>query len=316
MQTTRFEKTRRSTGAGSRFAAMLVAGHMAAMVLVGCGPATEPAPTSQPEQQAQGLGSAELASTNGISANGISANGITAEAVQTADFSHWFQADPEANDVFMQYVVRCALAEGQSISYTDPASRQSYTWEGLLGLTPKWAQGKKIQKDEKQVLTACLAAHANKYGVHISISVLGRDAKNQAIGYTQAELATYSRREGCFFGNVFDGEGIYAGSDSDYLDPSESTARACGLTSGPDAMSNECPPFIHIGSCASVCELDKTGLFYTSCTLNGRKYQPITTRLQPKDVYTCGDGVCQNITERCGTGTTADSCLADCGRCQ
>jgi len=142
--------------------------------------------------------------------------------------------------------------------------------------------------------------------------VLGRDAQGQKIHYSKAELATYSRREGCFFGDFSEGT-VYVGSDWNHLDDGESTARACGLSS-PDGVSSECPPLVHVGTCASVCELDKSGLYYESCTVNGKSYLPITTRLQPKDVYQCGDGVCQ-FTERCGTGTTWDSCQADCGSC-
>ena len=144
--------------------------------------------------------------------------------------------------------------------------------------------------------------------------MLGDDSKGRKIKYTRDELATYSRPEACFFGNLFDEEGIFVGSDRDYLDPTESSARACGLTSSMEATNNECPPFVHIGSCASVCELDKSKLYYERCRINGKTYLPITTRLKPADVYRCGDGVCQ-FTEHCGTGTTWDNCRADCGTC-
>jgi hypothetical protein len=70
----------------------------------------------------------------------------------------------------------------------------------------------------------------------------------------------------------------------------------------------------HVGSCESFCTLDATGTQYTSCTYNGVTYKPLTTRISPADIYTCGDHVCQ-FTEHCGTGTTADNCGVDCGAC-
>ena len=67
-------------------------------------------------------------------------------------------------------------------------------------------------------------------------------------------------------------------------------------------------------SCKSFCTLDPSKKFYTQCTYNGVTYLPITTRILPTDVYSCGDGVCQ-FTESCGTGGTYDNCFVDCGTC-
>ena len=73
-----------------------------------------------------------------------------------------------------------------------------------------------------------------------------------------------------------------------------------------------------MGPCGLICQKDPSGSFYASCGtfVNGawKTYLPITTRIQSSDIYRCGDGVCQ-FTEQCGTGTTADSCQADCGAC-
>jgi hypothetical protein len=70
-----------------------------------------------------------------------------------------------------------------------------------------------------------------------------------------------------------------------------------------------------VGSCEQLsCTLDRESNFYRTCTYNGIPYKALTTRLHPSDVYTCGDGVCQ-VSERCGTGQTADNCGLDCGPC-
>jgi hypothetical protein len=169
-----------------------------------------------------------------------------------------------------------------------------------------------VTEAEEQVMTACLAAHVNKYGVHIPLSMLGRDAKGQVLGFDQQELATYSRPEGCFFGNLFKGEGFFVGLNGLSLSGAESSVRTCAL--GSNDTTSACAPMAYVGLCKSLCTREGTNPYYTSCTLNGRQYKPLTTRLRPEDMYQCGDGVCQ-VTEHCGGGTTSDSCEVDCGAC-
>ncbi len=212
------------SNSGSNVLGLLLA---AQMMAVGCGPAREFQEPSSPTSQTQGIRilngisangiSANGISANGISANGISANGLTPEGVNTADFTAWFQTDPERNDTLMRYMVRCGARPGQHLTYTDPTTATSYTWEGLLGLTPEWTSGMAVTEAEQQVMTACLAAHVNKYGLHVSLSVLGQDAQEQELAFSQEELATYSRPEGCFFGNLFTGEGFFVGTDGSGL---------------------------------------------------------------------------------------------------
>ncbi|EPX56994.1 hypothetical protein D187_006748 [Cystobacter fuscus DSM 2262] len=296
---------------------------LAAQVLaVGCGPAQEfhaPSALANQTQEiriANGLSTNGLStnglSTNGLSTNGLSTNGLSTNGVNTADFTTWFQGDPARNDTLMQYVVRCGVRSGQSISYTDPATAHSYTWQGLLGLTPGWAGGASVTEAEQQVMTACLVAHVNKYGMNTPLSVLGRNTQGEELEYSQEELETYSRPEGCFFGNLFTSEGFFVGSDGSLLQDTESSPRACALMSS--TTDSACAPVTYVGTCESLCTRTGTQPYYTSCTLNGREYLPITTRLRPEEVYQCGDGVCQ-WTEQCGGGTTRDSCAADCGIC-
>jgi hypothetical protein len=148
--------------------------------------------------------------------------------------------------------------------------------------------------------------------MRIYISMLGRDAQGVEIPYTSGELATYSEKEACFFGNTFNDEGFFAANDRNFLRPGESSPRACGLSA--KHQSTDCPPLVHVGDCKDFCTLNAEKTYYTECTYNGVAYKPYTTRIRPADVYTCGDGVCQ-FTEKCGTGTSYDNCYADCGAC-
>ena len=214
---------------------------------------------------------------NGLSLNGLSLNGLSLNGLATETFSNWFGQWPVFNDMVMRYVVLCAVPAGASRTYVDPDTGRSYTWYGGLGLAPDWSNGSPASLAEQQAVSACLAAHANKYGLRIPVSLLGKTAQGQVIPYSASELATYFNREGS------------GGSES-------------------------CAPLIYVGGCSSVCTLDASGTYYASCTYNGVTYRPLTTRVRAADVFQCGDGVCQ-FTESCGTGDTYDSCKLDCGTC-
>jgi hypothetical protein len=293
----------------------------------GCGSADVPdaSPDASPgdalgvvlaaEQTDNGLSTNGL-STNGLSTNGLSTNGLSTNGLSTNGFKTWFNQDVTTANAVMQYVVKCAVPAGQTRSFTNPLTGVTYTWAGSLGLAPAWAGGASPTELEQEVVSACLAAHTNKYGIHIPISVQGRTAQGTPIPYTSSELSTYSEQEACFFGNLFDGTGIFAANDRAYLSPSESTTRACGLSSS--ATDSDCPPIVHLGSCESLCERAGTTSdpkpYYLRCTYGGKNYRPIATRIRPQEIYRCGDGTCQ-FTEKCGTGTAYNNCQADCGTC-
>jgi hypothetical protein len=252
---------------------------------------------------------------NGLARNGLARNGLARNGLLSADFQTWFAGDPATSAAVMTYVVRCAVPAGQSLSYTSPTTGITYTWSGSLGLAPGWASGLPATIPEEQVVSACLAAHVNKYGMHVTMSVQGLGATGIPIPVGKKELDTYAQREGCFFGNLFEDEGVYVGIDHDIWDASYSSARACAFDIFGIGPSADCPPINNVGPCHLICKEDPAGDFYSSCGTwtNGawRTYAPITTRILPADVYRCGDGVCQ-FTESCGTGTTAASCAADC----
>ncbi|AKF84113.1 GLTT repeat-containing protein [Myxococcus fulvus] len=253
-------------------------------------------------------------STNGLSTNGLSTNGLSTNGLSTNGlFNTWFSSNPAAGDQLMRYVARCALSSSQTLTYTHNGT--TYAWPGSLGLAPTWSTtNQPASVAEQQVVSACLAAHANKFGVHVNISVQGRGATNVSIPTTTEEVQTYSQKEACFFGNLFNNEGLFAANDANYLAYDQSTVRTCGLSSW--SGDTACAPTIqHVGSCLDHCQLDATRTHYSRCTYNGVEYKPLVTRIRPQDIYRCGDGVCQ-VSEKCGTGVTPDSCKADCGTCQ
>ncbi|MBN9688324.1 MULTISPECIES: hypothetical protein [unclassified Corallococcus] len=286
----------------------------ALLALVGCGGAMPEdelganlATADQAQQVDNGLSTNGL-STNGLSTNGLSTNGLSTNGLSTNGFNDWFNQNADMAPTLMAYIVKCAVPEGQTRTFQSPTTGTKYTWQGALGLAPGWAAGKPATVTEQQSVSACLAAHANKYGLHIALSVLGRTAEGAAVPYSAEELSQFSAKEGCFFGNLFTNEGLFAARDRDFS-TAESSTRACGLTLKADT----CAPITNLGSCSQFCTKgDPSQPYYTQCTYNGKTYPAITTRVQPTELFRCGDGVCQ-FTEHAGTGTTADSCRADCG---
>ena len=248
--------------------------------------------------------------TNGMGTNGLKTSGLIVNAMDQSEFIDWFNQDPTLADMVMRYVVKCAVADGSSRVWTNPTTAISYEWTGSQGLTPGWASGQPATVVEQQLITACMAAHTNKYGVQVPISLQGLDANGTPLPVGPLEFSTFAQREACFFGNIFQGEGVYAGSDAS-LSSNNSSVRACGLEM--PGTGDKCEPIHHVESCSQICTPDPLGDFFTSCTYNGKSYRAITTRIRAEDVYVCGDGVCQ-ISESCGTGLTAESCM-DCGPC-
>ena len=269
------------------------------MACAACGPEAEPT------EQTQELGNTSRPVIvdnglvlNGLVLNGLSLNGLSLNGLSTDAFKNWFNADPTLRNEIMKYVVACGVPSGESRSYTNQGT--TYTWQGSLGLAPSWASGNAATTVEEQVVSACMAAHANKFGIHVTISMLGVNGAGNAIPYTSQELVTHGVREACFFGNLFDGStGTFGANDGLSLASNESTARVCGLS------GSQCSPMAYVGSCSQYCTLDATNTFYTSCSYNGVTYRPITTRMKAQDIHVCGDGVCQ-ATESSGT------CAADC----
>jgi hypothetical protein len=251
---------------------------------------------------------------NGLAFNGLAFNGLAFNGLSTAEFTAWFQTDPALGNRVMRYVVQCAVPAGQTRSYTAPATGITYTWTGNLGLAPDWAHGSPATEAEQQLISACLAAHTNKFGVRVPISVLGRDAHGEAIPYTKEELEDFKEKEACFFGNLFTGEGVYTGNDGRMMHHNNSSARACARSDEKDDDRQPCLPILRIRSkCDKYCEKDADKEFYATCTYGGVTYRALTTRMRTAEVFKCGDGVCQ-YTESCGTGDDPDNCR-DCGPC-
>jgi hypothetical protein len=251
---------------------------------------------------------------NGMPPNLLGVNGLNPNSLTDDHFKKWFAADPQMANVLMKYLVKCSLPAGLGMDFDYGGIH--YVWPGLLGLAPHWAAGETIPETEQQLVSACLALHANRYGAHVPISVLGTFADGTPIPITADELATFPVTEGCFFGNAFRNDGVFSGNDRPQaLADDQSSLRTCAMADRTGAgASSMCPPIKYAGNCRDICQPDPTNLYYLNCTANGRTYRALSSRIQPNVEYTCGDGICQ-ITESCGTGSTWNNCGLDCGPC-
>jgi hypothetical protein len=152
------------------------------------------------------------------------------------------------------YLVKCALPAGKTL--TKVVGGTSYTFPGSLGLAPQWETGA-CDTNCQQYLSACMLAHINTSGEHISLWL---DSDNAAVGWGQN--ASYPYQEGSFFGNIFvsppqayycNGKdfdlGVVAGrlgatqSGTPYVNPYGSSSAQCSVfcaAHGTDGF-NSCP---------------------------------------------------------------------------
>jgi len=253
-------------------------------------------------------------SMNGMSMNGLSTNGLTVTGLSKTSFSTWFNLSPVLNDIVMRYVVRCALASGKSLSWKNPVTGVKYSWPGTVGVAPGWTSGSPISVPEQQLVSACLAAHANKFLLQIPIAIEGRAADGKPLPISPRELATYDVRESCFFGDLFTGEGIFAGIDHADWGSRWSSLRACAFDYASIGTDRDCPPIRVVGVCSEICAPAEDGVSYDSCSYGGKTYKALATRIAPSSRSYCGDGRC-DPQEQCGTGVSWDGCGVDCGHC-
>ncbi len=251
-------------------------------------------------------GIAENGLTNGMvtgtGTNGLAANGLTTAAFDAPEFQAWFAIDTAYSDMVMKYFVKCALADGASLAFS--YGGVDYSWPGVFGLAPRWTAGEPIPEEEQQLVTACVAGHVNGLGQHVTISVRGYRTTDETIPLADGEEAGWPFAEACYFGNLFSGGGIYDALMPDSLQEKVSTPRGCAAEFG---KPGSCPPMAQVGMCADVCTLGPDGKTWASCTApDGTVYRPVQVFLRPSDVYQCGDGVCQSLTEN------ETTCPEDC----
>jgi hypothetical protein len=124
----------------------------------------------------------------------VASDAIAAFEAETAD-----PGDAAGHSTVLEYVVRCALPDGQALEVPRwPADPHSYA--GGIGVGGSWLAGGACDEDCQEWVSACLLAHVNGLGVSVAISLRG---DHPALAPTIDELAHYTDQEAAFYGNLF-----------------------------------------------------------------------------------------------------------------
>jgi len=211
-------------------------------------------------------------SPNGINVNGINANGLTGNgdpnvipvsllAGVTLDFIRaLFDAEVLLDNSTMvellPYLVRCTLDPSEQYNITINETTQIYN--GSFGLAPSFPF-LPLTDLQQELVSACLIAHVNHFGIHVLIS-----ARNVPyVPATLGEMSDHQVYEGAFFGNVFlRNETMYSciGDPKQYA-----------LAHSPDRVNRVCTEnstcgMVSMGLCSEACRGLTENYGYSYCT--------------------------------------------------
>jgi alpha-tubulin suppressor-like RCC1 family protein len=185
-------------------------------------------------------------STNGLSTNGLSTNGLSTNGLST-NGAPLSAEDKAGLQLFVTYMVECALAKDQQVTILD-ANSQPLVVKGVFGLAPEWIDGP-LSIRGQHLVSACLAARANTMGKHVRISLRGAGVET-----TPLERAMYTHHEGAFWGNIFSPNPVIH----------TCAVEGAGI-SGRSCTKGDCG-FESLGSCAEICSgHDSIDGYYESC---------------------------------------------------
>jgi len=136
-------------------------------------------------------------SMNGLGTNGLMMNGLMMNGLASTNglSSTTGLMTTYGGRQVLKYFVRCALPDGQTLVKQDQYGT-SYTFAGAIGVAPEALTGT-CDLDCQEKISACMLAHVNNSGQHISIWLVGPDP---GIGWGSS--TSYPYQEGAYFGNI------------------------------------------------------------------------------------------------------------------
>jgi hypothetical protein len=189
---------------------------------------------------------------------------------------------------FIEYAVGCAFTTSQSFSFTwtdSSGAVHDVTDVGGVGLAPEWATGP-LNITGQNLVSACLAARTNYYGVTVIISMRSGTSPLDTMT-PRAELAAYPDVEGAFWGNLFaPTPELYSCFDPANVANDYAEQRECAVGHvESDGQVVPCGPIVLTGPCDRSCgELSPAGQYYPWC--HGGPPGPSTSMIT--DVITTG----------------------------
>jgi len=248
-------------------------------------------PTSMEEEEEWASDSAAVISTNALGTNALGTNALGNNALgsnalgsnalgsnalgSNALGSNGLAAVTDPSSVgtlarsFVHYLVACAYRSSQSfqLSWTDSDGVvHDEVYRGEFGLAPEWMYSP-IETEGKRMVSACMAAHVNYYGTHVTISVRSGEEPLRLDPH-DGELDDFSKIEGAFWGDLWSSNPyINACYNSANRNNSRAQHRDCAAGHlNPDGTINECGIINIVGDCSSVCkEYNRWRGFYEDC---------------------------------------------------
>jgi hypothetical protein len=218
---------------------------------------------------------------NRIALNRIALNRIALNTIALGDLLN----DPADRDV-LDYLIECAFPEGVTLQGTADDG-VTYTFDGLIGLAPRW-ETRRLTLKEQRWISACMLARVNKDGHEILISLRG---PHNALTVTTEETNRYDLEEGAYYGDIFAavprffacrGDDLYSGEFGDTFalracaQPTEAgDTTLCGMT-----YAGECGAFNVERTCERQAG-DNYERCHTSPSKNGKFHdESIETRFE------------------------------------
>ena len=213
---------------------------------------------------------ANTLTANTLTANTLTANTLTANGLSPVVVTALQDVTPvgAANRTVFHYLATCALTPAQSVTYTwsDGTNTYTVTEVGQVGVAPQWAT-QSLDVNGQQLVSACVAARINYFGVTVPISERGF-VESMLETTTQTELAQYPYVEGAFWGNLFAPTPTLASCyNPANVAHSRADQRDCA-TGYLDANGQlqSCGPIVLTGSCDAQCLFfDSRDQLYVGC---------------------------------------------------
>lgn len=197
-------------------------------------------------------------SLNRLSLNRLSFNRLSFNRLELNRVASGGMEETEGGREVLFYTAVCALPAGEWLQI-ETTTGHSYVYPGVFGLAPGWETGP-MTATERGMVSACLLAHVNAYGISVPISV--RDAER--IGASELEAELFPVLEGAFFGDAFSAEGpaYYAcNGEREPLAARLSSSRSLRVCTDDTPDCRVTP----VGRCLEVCDSYTPGYGWSGC---------------------------------------------------
>jgi len=204
---------------------------------------------------------------NGPPLQDLIAGSLSTKSLNAGSVAAWLRGSAAAR-YYMNYIVRCALPEGRSITLDHNGETQTY--KGGSGYAPQW-EFAPCDTTCQEWITSCMLANTNTYAINVLVNWRAPNHPTMVDKIDDKWLSPLQVEEGAFFGNMFiNPPRTYSCRGRDF-DRFSSTWRVC------TTPYNDCG-IQPVGACGDLdgwtgqpnvspaCDVrdDKTGS-YTSC---------------------------------------------------